>query len=256
MRILFTSDLHGLIDAYRRFSSILMDYSFDIGIISGDLITGFLPDEFSQLRSEGSASTGDLLEELHSPEDDAQPKYNALIEKSSQKQETRFKAILSEAGKPVLFIMGNDDGLLTKQWEDTHSIKNINMKRVIIKDVSFVGYQYTNPFVGGLFEKTEEQQLKDVTKLSKMVDSSTILVTHGPAFGLFDKIYDMLKNREVSIGSKALRLLIDKKRPKLHLFGHLHGGFGIHGSEINGSYPMERKFIGLDLSKGRNEIIE
>jgi Icc-related predicted phosphoesterase len=66
----------------------------------------------------------------------------------------------------------------------------------------------------------------------------------------------MMKNQEVSIGSKALRLLIDQKKPKLHLFGHLHGGFGIHGTEINGSYPVERKFIGIDLDTGKKELIE
>jgi Icc-related predicted phosphoesterase len=256
MKILFTSDLHGLVAAYERFSALLQNSAFDIGIISGDLTTGFLPDEFAQLRAETGTSLDDLLDGLQTHKNDAASEYDALVEKASQRQEARYKAILSKAGKFILLIMGNDDGLITKQWGDTDRIKNINLKRVIIKGIGFVGYQYTNPFVGGLFEKTEEQQQKDMIKLSEIVEPNTILVTHGPAFGLYDKTYNMMKNQEVSIGSKALRLLIDQRKPKLHLFGHLHAGFGIHGTEINGSYPVERKFIGIDLNTEKKELIE
>jgi len=256
MKILFTSDLHGLVAAYERFSALLQNSSFDIGIISGDLTTGFMPDEFAQMRAETGTTIDALLEGIQTQKKNAAAEYDALVEKASQKQEAKYKTILSKAGKFILLIMGNDDGLITKQWKDTDRIRNINLKRVIIKGIGFVGYQYTNPFVGGLFEKTEEQQQKNMRKLSEMVDINTILVTHGPAFGLHDKTYNRMKDQEVSIGSKALRLLIDQKKPKLHLFGHLHAGFGIHGSEINGSYPVERKFIGIDLITGKKEIIE
>ena len=49
-------------------------------------------------------------------------------------------------------------GILGHSWTDTNLIKSINMKKLTVKDQSFAGYQYTNPFIGGEFEKTEKQQ--------------------------------------------------------------------------------------------------
>jgi Icc-related predicted phosphoesterase len=248
--------LHGLKVAYERFSKLLEEPAFDIGIISGDLTTGFLPDEFAQLKTESDKSVTAFLEESRIQENDVLSNNDRLIEKASKIQEERYKAILLKARKPILFIMGNDDGLITQQWADTDRIKNIDLKRVLYRGIGFVGYQYTNPFVGGPFEKTEEQQRQDMVKLFRIVDSNTILVTHGPAYGLYDQTFNVMKNEKAYIGSKALRWLIDQKKPKLHLFGHLHAGFGIHGSEINGAYPKERKFIAIDLSSGTREIIQ
>jgi len=50
-----------------------------------------------------------------------------------------------------------------------------------------------------------------------------ILMTHGPPFGIFDKIGD-----KISWGSSdLLRMEIQQKRPKVHLFGHLHEQRGV-----------------------------
>ena len=40
MRILFSNDLHGLIEAYQGFSQTLM--SFDLGVIAGDLLDEYV----------------------------------------------------------------------------------------------------------------------------------------------------------------------------------------------------------------------
>ena len=85
MKILFTSDLHGHIQAFERFSELLYSYELDIGIISGDLMT-YHPDK-------------------------------NLIEKKTKK-------ILEKSGKRIFFIMGNDDGILDHNWEDTELLIN------------------------------------------------------------------------------------------------------------------------------------
>jgi predicted phosphodiesterase len=45
MKILFSSDIHGLIPAYKQFSELLKNSDFDLGILSGDLMTHFSLEE-------------------------------------------------------------------------------------------------------------------------------------------------------------------------------------------------------------------
>lgn len=256
MNALFTSDIHGLVKAYLKFAEILKGPSYDIGIIAGDLTSGFRPEDLEISRNYRNNANDKNLEELNSPNERLPFVLDVLLAKAYLEKETEFKAILSLAKKPVFFIMGNDDGLVTREWTSEGQIQNINQRRIEINDMNTVGYQYTNPFVGGLFEKTEKQQKNDFRKLLKLVDSRTILVTHGPAYGYFDKVSGYpWKDNDVSVGSKALRWLIERARPKLHLYGHIHKGFGINGKEINGAYPLQRRFVSIDLNSGEAKIL-
>lgn len=202
MRILFTSDLHGHMQAFERFSEILKKDELDIGILSGDLMT-YHPDK--------------------------------------REIEDKTKKILEESGKRIFFLMGNDDGILDHNWEETELLKNPDLKKMEFGDSSFVGYQYTNPYVGGPFEKTEEQQAVDMPLLQSLIESNTILISHGPAYGVLDKAYD-----DQHVGSTALSELLTKTMPAFHLFGHIHQSAGISGSSVNGAYPNIRKFFVID----------
>jgi len=246
MKALFTSDLHGLRQGYLHFSEILQKENYDIGIISGDLTSPILQDQLDYIRNEIKILKNN---------DGKKRKYNdnnsEYIRIAYKEQEKELKKILYESGKQILFIMGNDDGINGFEWCSENSTINVNQKKFKFKTEVFVGYQYTNPFVGGLFEKTENEQMIDFKILCQVVDQETVLITHGPAYGRFDN-----DNENRSLGSKSLRWLIDKKRPKMHLFGHLHGAFGINGIYINGSYPDRKQFIGIDFDSGKAEIID
>ena len=256
MNALFTSDIHGLVVAYLQFAELLKGPSYDIGIIAGDLTSGFKLEDLEISHNDEGVANDRHLEELNSPNEHSPFVVDMLLAKAYLEKETEFKAILSLARKPVFFIMGNDDGLVTREWTSEGQIQNINQRRIEIGDMNIVGYQYTNPFVGGLFEKTVRQQKNDFKKLIELVDSSTILVTHGPAYGFFDQVSGYpWKNNNVSVGSRALRWLIEKAKPKLHLYGHIHKGFGINGKQINGAYPLQRKFMSIDLNTSEAKIL-
>jgi len=70
-----------------------------------------------------------------------------------------------------------------------------------------------------------------------------ILVTHGPPWGVLD-----LAPGDRTVGCEELMKVIEATRPRLHVFGHIHEGFGIarpHGSPtlfVNASigYKSER----------------
>ena len=52
-----------------------------------------------------------------------------------------------------------------------------------------------------------------------------ILLTHGPPLNVLDLVpYDGMK----SAGCPKLAERIQKVRPKLHVFGHIHEGYGMH----------------------------
>jgi Icc-related predicted phosphoesterase len=149
--------------------------------------------------------------------------------------------------------MGNDDGILGNglAWTSEGNIVCINQRRAKYDTYNLVGYQYTNPFVGGTFEKALPIQEQDFRSLEKFVDSNTILVTHGPPLGTLDTVFD-----GSHVGSKALRDFIERTRPKLHLFGHIHRTFGRSGNSFNGAYPSGRKFMAIDVGTLEMELID
>ncbi len=50
-----------------------------------------------------------------------------------------------------------------------------------------------------------------------------VLVTHGPPMGILDRTAD-----GASVGCEALRDALDRVRPRLHVFGHIHEAYGVH----------------------------
>ena len=211
MNILFGSDFHGDEIAFNRFVGLLSEPQFHMGILGGDLF-----------------------------------KANEDVEKHKI-FEKRMKKKLNTPGKSILFVLGNGDGNAGVDWQDSGYLKNINCRRIIVDNQAFTGYQYSNPLSDSPFEKTEEEQFKDMTSLSQMIDQETILVTHSPAFKVLD--WRMRDGRGLHMGSKMLSQLIQSTNPMLHLHGHAHQSTGIEGRSINGAYCDRKDFVSIDPDK-------
>ena len=54
------------------------------------------------------------------------------------------------------------------------------------------------------------------------------MITHGPSFGILD-----LTDDKINIGCKELKKIVDLKKPKVHIFGHVHHSYG--QTELNGT---------------------
>ena len=48
-------------------------------------------------------------------------------------------------------------------------------------------------------------------------EDTDIVITHGPPYGILDKIYN-----GQSVGCKILLNVIERVKPKVHIFGHIH----------------------------------
>lgn len=66
----------------------------------------------------------------------------------------------------------------------------------------------------------------DLSKKYELIPNDTdILVTHGPPLGMFDEINDFRCQKRA--GSLSLAAAIGTISPKLHVFGHIHEGYGV-----------------------------
>ena len=61
-----------------------------------------------------------------------------------------------------------------------------------------------------------------------MIPANTdVLVTHGPPFGVLDKAHPS----SVHLGCEELAKAVEQTKPRLHVFGHIHGGHGFYGGK-------------------------
>lgn len=120
--------------------------------------------------------------------------------------------------KKIICVPGNHD----KAIEMGH-LRRLHNAVILIDEhyeyegVKFFGSPWTPPFFGA-FGKSE----KDVEKVyDRIYDNVDVMITHGPPKG----ILDMTAYGE-SIGSKALLKAVERVKPKLHVFGHVHYSYG------------------------------
>lgn len=99
--------------------------------------------------------------------------------------------------------------------------------------------------------------------MNNIPDNTDILVTHGPPYGILDTISS---ENDQALGCMDLLNRVKQVKPKLHIFGHIHGGRGIeyidgtlfvNASVLNEQYEYTNKPITLDFdfSTGEYEII-
>jgi Icc-related predicted phosphoesterase len=93
-----------------------------------------------------------------------------------------------------------------------------------------------------------------------MIPTNTdILITHGPPFGKLDYVpYD-----NINVGCEDLLTRIQELKPKIHVFGHIHEGYGyvfdgtthyINAAVLNGRYEFRNKPLTVDWDPETNEL--
>ncbi len=172
----------------------------------------------------------------------------ATPEAAQQREARLLSERLSQAACPILFIMGNDD--LVELPADSERVQSLHGRRVKVGPYSFVGYQYSLPFMGGTFEKPEEGIASDLEALETLMDRKTVFVSHSPALGVLDPGLG-----ETQIGSESLRSFLERHPVLAHIHGHSHQGFGRQGRHFNvASGGLERAMV-LDLATMEHEIV-
>ncbi len=155
------------------------------------------------------------------------------------KQQSKFSYIIQ--------VCGNHDILFEKNSPLAEDVLTsiIGKKLTYLKDssftvnnINFYGSPWTPAFMSwGFMKYTAEELMLIWDNIPKNTD---ILITHGPAYGMLDTVC----NGGEPLGCKELAKKINQIKPKFHIFGHIHGGYGIlktkHTTYINCSICTEK----------------
>ena len=142
----------------------------------------------------------------------------------------------------VIMIAGNHDILFQKESEKARKLLSKHDKIHYLEDsgcridgISFYGSPWQPEFsYEWAFTLAAEEELKN--KWHSIPSNVQVLITHGPPAGILDFTVD---GRHA--GSTSLLAEIDQRiKPQLHLFGHIHEGYGICEVE-------ETKFVNASI---------
>ncbi len=115
------------------------------------------------------------------------------------------KNFLNQIPIETLAVTGNIDSPDVKKGIDESKATRVELKKIVKKDLSFVGCSCVNP--------DEFKFLKN----KELLDNKSVLITHIPPYKMQDKIF--VGNHG---GSKELREIINELKPRLVLCGHIH----------------------------------
>jgi Icc-related predicted phosphoesterase len=123
--------------------------------------------------------------------------------------------------------------------------------------VKIWGTPWQPEFHNWAFNLPRGEKLKE--KWDMIPVNTDILITHGPPFGKLDYVpYD-----NVNVGCEELMKRVQEIKPKIHVFGHIHEGYGyvfdgnthfINASVLNGRYEYRNKPVTIDWDSETNEI--
>ena len=134
-----------------------------------------------------------------------------------------------------IFVAGNHDLCL----EGAQQIENLppNCHFLCNSGVEIEGVK----FWGVPYFTSDEQAGNKIQQIAEIPINTDILITHRPPYGILD--FDDGNN----FGCVDLLQDVLKIRPKFHLFGHVHAGYGIEKSQyttfINASLVRKNKIV-------------
>ena len=155
------------------------------------------------------------------------------------------KMIQSGQYKDIVFIAGNHDFGLEK-YNYTGLFKSatyLNNSGATYKKINFWGSPISPNFNGWAFGKERGDEL--MAHWKKIPDNTNVLITHGPPYGVLDR----LARSQIDVGDYDLLERIKQlKKLKLHVFGHIHEGYGTEDKLgfncVNASFLNENYICG------------
>ena len=145
-------------------------------------------------------------------------------------------------------IIAEQNHLLVKNIFEENGIIYLNNEEFVFDGIKIWGSPWTPEFNNWAFMKEDRLLKYEWDKIPKDTD---ILITHGPPFGILDKV-----NGYQSVGSVTLESSVLKKKPAIHIFGHIHEGYGKQESKythfynvslVNDKYELVNKPTEIEL---------
>ena len=136
---------------------------------------------------------------------------------------------------------GNHDRLFEKSPQQARALLTnatyLENTGVTIDGVTFWGSPYTLEFLNWAFMYPSGRGWQ---YWEQMPENLHVLITHGPPYGILDQI----AQNEPHLGCEDLLKAVEEKKPKVHIFGHIHGGAGTFDNGVtrfvNAAFLNER----------------
>jgi len=187
MKLVITSDCHGHLDLGKLPEG-------DLLIIAGDL----LPNKHGDRNRDARYQLDELL---------------------------AFDAACSKlAFDRILLIAGNHDWVFERNKHARDALKNITYledEALEIEGVKVYGSPHQPEFFDWAFNLPRNgPELAGYWK--RIPHDTDVLITHGPPYGILDRPF----GRGDHAGCELLLERVRQIKPRLHAFGHIHGGYG------------------------------
>jgi len=171
-----------------------------------------------------------------------------------------------------VFIAGNHDRMFENHPEDVKEWVDKFGNIIYLQDEGYDLYDldtdtstkiYGSPWQPEFYAwafNLPKNSLQLAAKWETIPDNTDILITHGPAFGTLDTVAGRPWD---NLGCEMLAQRIDRVRPKIHVCGHIHSGYGyvfkdgthfFNAAVLDEQYEYTQKPMTFDWDKETNTI--
>ena len=171
-----------------------------------------------------------------------------------------------------IFIAGNHDRMFENHPEEVEELLNIYLDIDYLQDEAYDLYDldtdastkiYGSPWQPEFYAwafNLPKNSLQLAAKWEAIPDNTDILITHGPAFGTLDTVAGRPWD---NLGCELLAQRIEVVKPKIHVCGHIHSGYGyvfkdgthfFNAAVLDEQYEYTQKPMTFDWDKDTNTI--
>lgn len=116
----------------------------------------------------------------------------------------------------------------------------------VIDGITFWGSPWQPWFYDWAFNLQRGAELRRVW--DRIPDETDVLITHGPPHGILDET-----RRQEAVGCEELLAAVQRVRPALHCFGHIHEGFGADARD--GTLFVNAAFADFEYDPGNFPVV-
>jgi Icc-related predicted phosphoesterase len=134
-----------------------------------------------------------------------------------------------------LVVPGNHDGPVEedeaafREVFAAHGVRLLVGEAVEVAGLRFFGAPYTPTFFDWHFMRDRGPAIR--AEWARIPDDAEVVVTHGPAYGHGDLAPGSRGGPPRHVGCLELLDRLRAVRPRLHVFGHIHAGYGATASD-------------------------
>lgn len=152
-------------------------------------------------------------------------------------------------------IAGNHDLLFERQPGFARSLLTnaiyLQDSGVELQGLQFWGSPVQPPFNNWAFNVERGEPIRRHWEM--IPEGTDVLITHGPPM----RILDRTDQKSAHLGCEELLKVVEQRPPKLHVFGHIHGGYGrlqagngtqfVNASVLNEEYSLVNAPQAVDI---------